>query len=123
MDEAESLEQMAEQVETVRGTLSKAAAEMAGRKERVAELSTQIEERKARLDTAKKRLAQQERALERSYSHMGDLEKSAKQMDELNEFDIPGVIAAVVRAHVKLTGIHDGPEKRVKNVAGSMYGF
>ena len=34
---------------------------------------------------AKKKLAQQERALERSYSHMGDLEKSAKQMEELHE--------------------------------------
>lgn len=39
----------------------------------------------ARLDKAKKKLAQQERALERSYTHMGDLEKSAKQMEELNE--------------------------------------
>jgi chromosome segregation ATPase len=76
---------MADQVEVVRGTLSKAAAEMAGRKEKVTELSAQIDDRKSRLDKAKKRLAQQERALERSYSHMGDLEKSAKQMEELHE--------------------------------------
>ena len=79
------LTDMADQVEVVRGTLSKAAAEMAGRKEKVVLLSTQIDERKARLDKAKKKLAQQERALERSYSHMGDLEKSAKQMEELHE--------------------------------------
>jgi len=79
------LAEMADQVEVVRGTLSKAASEMAGRKEKVVQLSAQIDERKARLDKAKKRLAQQERALERSYSHMGDLEKSAKQMEELHE--------------------------------------
>jgi len=79
------LAEMADQVEVVRGTLSKAAAEMAGRKEKVTELSAQIDDRKSRLDKAKKRLAQQERALERSYSHMGDLEKSAKQMEELHE--------------------------------------
>ena len=79
------LSEMADQVEVVRGTLSKAAAEMASRKEKVVSLSAQIDERKARLDTAKKRLAQQERLLERSYSHMGDLEKSAKQMEELHE--------------------------------------
>mmetsp|Transcript_3573 Transcript_3573/g.9535 ORF Transcript_3573/g.9535 Transcript_3573/m.9535 type:complete len:880 (+) Transcript_3573:71-2710(+) len=82
------LADMEEQVETVRGTLSKAASEMAGRKSKVAELSGQIDERKARLDKAKKKLAQHERALERSYSHMGDLEKSAKQMDELNQQEV-----------------------------------
>ena len=79
------LSEMADQVEVVRGTLSKAAAEMAGRKEKVVALSAQIDDRKARLDKAKKKLAQQERALERSYSHMGDLEKSAKQMEEIHE--------------------------------------
>jgi len=82
------LAEMADQVETVRGTLSKAASEMAGRKAKVAELSSQIDERKARLDKAKKKLAQQERALERSYAHMGDLEKSAKQMEEFNQQEV-----------------------------------
>jgi chromosome segregation ATPase len=79
------LREMEDQVETVRGTLSKAASEMANKKVRVAELSAQIDERKRRLDEAKKKLAQNERSLERSHAHMGDLEKSAKQMDEMSE--------------------------------------
>ncbi|KOO52804.1 flagella associated protein [Chrysochromulina tobinii] len=79
------LREMEDQVETVRGTLSKAASEMANKKVRVAELSAQIDERKRRLDEAKKKLAQNERSLERSHAHMGDLEKSAKQMDEISE--------------------------------------
>ena len=69
----------------MRGTLSKAAAEMSGRKEHVSQLSRQIEERQARLEKARSKLAAQERALERSTTHMGNLEAAAKQMEELNE--------------------------------------
>ena len=44
---------------------------------------SQVDERKARLDRSKKKLAQAEKELERSYTHMGDLEASAKQMEEI----------------------------------------
>jgi len=77
------LAELADQVEVVRGTLSKAAAEMAQRKGHVQGLSSQVDDRKGRLDKAKKKLAQAEKELERSYAHMGDLESSAKQMEEM----------------------------------------
>jgi len=77
------LNELADQVEVVRGTLSKAATEMAKRKGSVQGLSAQVDERKGRLDRAKKKLAQAEKELERSYMHMGDLEASAKHMEEI----------------------------------------
>ena len=77
------LSELADQVEVVRGTLSKAAAEMAQRKGHGQALSSQVDERKRRFDVAKKKLAQAEKELERSYAHMGDLEASAKQMEDI----------------------------------------
>lgn len=64
------LNELADQVEVVRGTLSKSASEMAQRRGRVGGLSGQVDDRKGRLDRAKKKLAQAEKELERSYDHM-----------------------------------------------------
>ena len=82
--EGKKLVELADQVEVVRSTLSKAATEMTQTRTQCTDLVSQIEEKKIKLDKAKKRLAAAEKALERSQTHTGDLEKAAKQVEEVN---------------------------------------
>jgi len=84
LSEAARLSELNDQVEVLRATLAKAAGEMAKRKANCNELQGTVEDRKKRLDRAKKQLTRAERDAERSKQSMGDLEKAAKQMEEVH---------------------------------------
>ena len=94
VSEHKRLEELADQVEVVRSTLSKAASEMAQTRSQCSELVAEIDTKKIKLDRAKKRLAQAEKSMERSRTHTGDLEKSAKQVEELHESEKAALRAA-----------------------------
>jgi hypothetical protein len=55
---------------------------MAQTRSQCSDLVGDIDSRKMRLDGAKKKLAQADKSMERSRTHTGDLEKSAKQVEE-----------------------------------------
>ena len=94
VSEGKRLEELADQVEVVRSTLSKAASEMAQTRSQCSDLVGDIDTRKMRLDRAKKKLAQAEKSMERSRTHTGDLEKSAKQVEELHASEEAALRAA-----------------------------
>ena len=92
--ENKRLLELADQVDVVRSTLSKAATEMSQTRAQCTELVGQIEEKKVKLDRAKKKLAAAEKALERSRTHTGDLEKAAKQAEEVHQQEEARIRAA-----------------------------
>mmetsp|Transcript_21284 Transcript_21284/g.48925 ORF Transcript_21284/g.48925 Transcript_21284/m.48925 type:complete len:652 (-) Transcript_21284:377-2332(-) len=84
LGEAARLSELSDQLETLKGTLSKAADDVSKKRANCAELSEQVQQRKNKLERAKQRLTAAERQAEESKASMGDLERAAKQMGELH---------------------------------------
>mmetsp|Transcript_48062 Transcript_48062/g.70411 ORF Transcript_48062/g.70411 Transcript_48062/m.70411 type:complete len:886 (+) Transcript_48062:105-2762(+) len=77
-------QELVDELEVIRSTLSKVASELVNKRAQVANAKDALEQKKERLEMARRRQGETKNRLENEFLATNDLEKSAHQIEELN---------------------------------------